>query len=132
MFIIFNWTINQTCVCYFNYIKKIFQFFVINLPNICSTFETPTFVAGPKNVIYHCFVVRRLSTSLVVFVALSFTLLLLIELFIVDFTKSGKPFSSMASKPNLSAGLEPVDSHTEKSCVASNYRQFSTNIKIKS
>ena len=31
----------------------------------------------------------------------------------------------------LSAGLEPVLSLTEKSCVASNYRQFSTNIKIK-
>ena len=30
----------------------------------------------------------------------------------------------------LSAGLEPVLSQTEKSCIASNYRQFSTNIKI--
>ena len=31
----------------------------------------------------------------------------------------------------LSTGLEPVLSHTEKSCIASNYIQFSTNIKIK-
>ena len=31
----------------------------------------------------------------------------------------------------LSTGLEPVLSQTEKSCIASNYRQFSTNIKIK-
>ena len=31
----------------------------------------------------------------------------------------------------LSAGLEPVLSQTEKACIASNYRQFSTNIKIK-
>ncbi len=32
----------------------------------------------------------------------------------------------------LPAGLEPVlISQTEKSCIASNYRQFSTNIKIK-
>ena len=31
----------------------------------------------------------------------------------------------------LSAGLETVLSQTEKSCMASNYRQFSTNIKIK-
>ena len=31
----------------------------------------------------------------------------------------------------LSAGLEPILSQTEKSCIASNYRQFSTNIKIK-
>ena len=30
----------------------------------------------------------------------------------------------------LSAGLEPVLSQTEKACIASNYRQFSTNIKI--
>ena len=40
----------------------------------------------------------------------------------------------MASKPItdlLSAGLEPVLSQTEKLCIASNYRQFSTNIKIK-
>ncbi len=37
----------------------------------------------------------------------------------------------MASKPILSDGLEPVLSQTEKSCTASNYRQFSTNIKIK-
>ncbi len=31
----------------------------------------------------------------------------------------------------LSTGLEPVLSQTEKSCIASNYRQFSTNVKIK-
>ena len=31
----------------------------------------------------------------------------------------------------ISAGLEPVLSHTEKSCIASYYRQFFTNIKIK-
>ena len=36
--------------------------------------------------------------------------------------------SSMASKP---IGLEPVLSLTEKSCIASNYRQFPTNITIK-
>ncbi len=30
----------------------------------------------------------------------------------------------------LSAGLEPVLSQTEKSCIASDYRQFSTNIII--
>ena len=30
-----------------------------------------------------------------------------------------------------SDGLEPVFSHTEKSCIASNYRKFFTNIKIK-
>ena len=31
----------------------------------------------------------------------------------------------------LSGGLEPVLSQTEKSYITSNYRQFSTNIKIK-
>ncbi len=31
----------------------------------------------------------------------------------------------------LSAGLEPVLSQTEKACIEPNYRQFSTNIKIK-
>ncbi len=31
----------------------------------------------------------------------------------------------------LSAGLETVLRQTEKACIASNYRQFSTNIKIK-
>ena len=31
----------------------------------------------------------------------------------------------------ISAGLEVVLSHTEKLCIASYYRQFSTNIKIK-
>ena len=30
------------------------------------------------------------------------------------------------------AGLEPVLSHTIKSCIASYYSKFSTNIKIKS
>ena len=30
----------------------------------------------------------------------------------------------------ISAGLEPVLSHTEKACIASYYKQFSTNIKI--
>ena len=29
----------------------------------------------------------------------------------------------------ISAGLEPVLSQTEKSCITSCYRQFSTNIK---
>ena len=38
---------------------------------------------------------------------------------------------NMAPKLMLSAGLEPVLSHTEKLCIASNYGQFSTNIKIK-
>ncbi len=37
----------------------------------------------------------------------------------------------MAENWLLSAGLELVLSQTEKSCIASNYRQFSTNIKIK-
>ena len=36
---------------------------------------------------------------------------------------------SLASK---TVRLEPVLSHTEKSCISSYYRQFSTNIKIKS
>ncbi len=31
----------------------------------------------------------------------------------------------------ISAGLELVLSHTLKSCITSNYRQFSTNIKLK-
>ena len=31
----------------------------------------------------------------------------------------------------LSAGLEPVLSQTEKSCISYNYRQFSTNFNIK-
>ena len=31
----------------------------------------------------------------------------------------------------ISAGLEPVLSHTEKSCLPSYYRQFSMNIEIK-
>ena len=31
----------------------------------------------------------------------------------------------------ISAGLEPVLSETEKSCISSNYRRFFTNIKIK-
>ena len=31
----------------------------------------------------------------------------------------------------LSAGLEPVLSQTEKSCIASNYRQLSADIKMK-
>ncbi len=30
----------------------------------------------------------------------------------------------------VSAGLEPVLSHTEKSCIATNYRQFFTNFKM--
>ena len=30
----------------------------------------------------------------------------------------------------LSTGLEPVFSQTEKSCIASNYRQFYMNVKI--
>ena len=32
---------------------------------------------------------------------------------------------------SLSAGLDPVLSHTEKLCIASYYRQFSMNIKVK-
>ena len=35
-----------------------------------------------------------------------------------------KDFSRMAPKPIKSAGLEPVLSHTEKSCTVSYYRQF--------
>ena len=31
----------------------------------------------------------------------------------------------------ISAGLEPVLSHTETSCISSYYRQFYTNIRIK-
>ena len=31
----------------------------------------------------------------------------------------------------ISAELEPVLSNTEKSCIASNYKQFSADIKIK-
>ncbi len=31
----------------------------------------------------------------------------------------------------LSAGLEPVLTQTEKLCIASDYKQYSTNIKIK-
>ncbi len=38
-------------------------------------------------------------------------------------------FFSMASKPITFAELEPVLSQTEKSCTASNYRQFFTYIK---
>ncbi len=39
----------------------------------------------------------------------------------------------MASKPITihCTGLEPVLSQTEKSCIASNYSQFSTSIRIK-
>ena len=37
----------------------------------------------------------------------------------------------MASKPITIQGLELVLSHTEKLCIGSYYRQFSTNIKIK-
>ncbi len=35
----------------------------------------------------------------------------------------------MASKPITIAGLEPILSQTEKLCIASNERQFPTNIK---
>ena len=31
----------------------------------------------------------------------------------------------------ISAGQEPVLSHTEKLCISSYYKQFSTNVKIK-
>ena len=31
----------------------------------------------------------------------------------------------------ISAGLEPAPSHTKKSCIALNYRQFTININIK-
>ena len=40
-------------------------------------------------------------------------------------------FNSMASKPIISAVLEPVLSLKEKSCLASYHRQFSMNNKIK-
>ena len=48
--------------------------------------------------------------------------------------KSWKYFSSMALKPIdfLLAGLEPVLSQTEKSCISSYYRQLSTNMHINS
>ena len=36
--------------------------------------------------------------------------------------------SSMVSILLISAGFKPVLSHTEKSCMASYYRQFFTNI----
>ena len=39
--------------------------------------------------------------------------------------------TSKVRKRLMSAGLEPVFSHTEKSCIPSYYRQFSMNIKIK-
>ena len=48
-----------------------------------------------------------------------------------------KPFFPIFEIPvwlrnrSLSAGLEQVLSHSEKSCIASYYRQFSMNIKIK-
>ena len=44
-----------------------------------------------------------------------------------------KVISFPVGLPNrlISAGLEPVQSHTEKSYIKSYYRQFSTNIKIK-
>ena len=37
----------------------------------------------------------------------------------------------MASKPIKAVGLELVLSNAEKSCIASYYKQFSTNISIK-
>ena len=42
----------------------------------------------------------------------------------------GNTYSSMASKPIKIAGLEPVLNKTKKSCIASYYRQFPTNIKL--
>ena len=42
-----------------------------------------------------------------------------------------KDISSMASKPITIRWIRTGFSQTEKSCIASNYRQFSTNIKIK-
>ena len=38
---------------------------------------------------------------------------------------------SMVSKTINNPGLEPVLNHTEKSCIATYYKQFSTNLKIK-
>ena len=35
---------------------------------------------------------------------------------------------SIVEESLMTAGLEPVLSHTEKSCIASYYRKFSTNI----
>ena len=40
-------------------------------------------------------------------------------------------FSVYLQNRLLSAGLEPVLSKTEIACIVSNYRQFSTNTKIK-
>ncbi len=40
------------------------------------------------------------------------------------------PEKKNITKKKQSAGLEPVLSHTEKSCIASYYRQLSKNIKI--
>ena len=39
--------------------------------------------------------------------------------------------SRMSSRPINSSGLGPVIGHTDKSCIASYYRRFSTNINIK-
>ena len=50
---------------------------------------------------------------------------------IVYFLFKRKTFPVWFRNRLLSAGLEPVLNQTEKSCIASNYRQFSTNIKIK-
>ena len=47
------------------------------------------------------------------------------------FLKKNNNFPVWLRNRLLSAGLEPVLSKTEKACIASNYRQFSTNIKIK-
>ena len=47
-------------------------------------------------------------------------------------TNTGRyQFSVWLQNRSISTGLEPVLSHTEKSCIASYYWQFSTNIKIK-
>ena len=46
--------------------------------------------------------------------------------YICKTAETRKRIFSMASKPiTIAAGLEPVLSHTEKSCIASFYRHFS-------
>ena len=43
----------------------------------------------------------------------------------------GKHIPVLLRNRIISGGLEPVLSHTEKSCIATNCRQFSTNNKKK-
>ena len=46
-------------------------------------------------------------------------------------TQENNNYSSMLRNRWISAGLEPVLNHTEKSCIVLYYRQFSMNNKIK-